>query len=152
MNKKVFIEDSEISEYVKNFLISKNVEFVKEGEGDFEIYFSYPRKSANNSINVHPSLLPAFDCEDAINRAFMAGVKVSGVTITCGDKIIAQYPVLIGLDTHYEEFKRDVIEVEKRLIPPVIEAILEDRIFDFQDLFRSPCAHKGGCSGCHKNN
>ena len=32
-------------------------------------------------INLHPSLLPAFKGKDAIQRAFLAGVKVSGVTV-----------------------------------------------------------------------
>ena len=118
---------------------------------DVEIFVKDEEKSPSNEeifIRVHPSLLPAFAGENAIERAFESGVKVSGVTVLNGDKIVAQYPVLIGLETHLDEFKKDIIDIEKRLVPAVIEAILEDRVFDFLDLFRSSCS-RGGCGGCH---
>ena len=60
-------------------------------------------------ISIQPSLLPAFKGKDAIERAFMAGVKVSGVTVYSlnanenDEKIIAQYPVLISNETHFDE-------------------------------------------------
>lgn len=109
-------------------------------------------------INIHPSLLPAFKGEDAIHRAFVSGVKVSGVTVqqitddieNC--KILAQYPVLIGLTTHFDEFEEEIHQIEDKLYPPVIEAIIEDRVFDFPDLFKNSCnksgGYNGGCSGC----
>lgn len=104
-------------------------------------------------INIHPSLLPAFKGEDAIHRAFVSGVKVSGVTVqqitddieNC--KILAQYPVLIGLTTHFDEFEEEIHQIEDKLYPPVIEAIIEDRVFDFPDLFKNSCNKSGGCNG-----
>ena len=66
-------------------------------------------------INIHPSLLPSFKGADAIQRAFLAGVKVSGVTVhwvtsdVDGGKIIAQYPVLIGNSTHFDEFQQEIL-------------------------------------------
>lgn len=104
-------------------------------------------------INIHPSLLPAFKGEDAIHRAFVSGVKVSGVTVqqitddieNC--KILAQYPVLIGLTTHFDEFEEEIHQIEDKLYPPVIEAIIEDRVFDFPDLFKISCNKSGGCNG-----
>ena len=104
-------------------------------------------------INFHPSLLPAFQRTDAIKEAFLSGVKVSGVTVHRVEKdkfygqIIAQYPVLIGLETHIDEFEKDITDVENKLAIPVIDAILNDRVFDFHDLFRNSCSHNGGCSG-----
>ena len=104
-------------------------------------------------INIHPALLPSFKGKDAIQRAFMAGVKVSGVTVhwvtadVDGGKIIAQYPVLIGNSTHYDEFKDDIIKTEKQLYPIVIEKILKDEVFDFSDLIGG--CQSGGCSTCH---
>lgn len=109
-------------------------------------------------LNIHPSLLPAFKGDDAIHRAFISGVKVSGVTVqqitddleNC--KILAQYPVLIGLTTHFDEFEEEIHQIEDKLYPPVIEAIIEDRVFDFPDLFKNSCnksgSCNGGCSGC----
>lgn len=104
-------------------------------------------------INFHPSLLPAFQCSEAVKEAFLNGVKVSGVTVHRVEKdnfygqIIAQYPVLIGLETHIDEFEKEIIEVEKKLAIPVIDTILNDRVFDFHDLFRNSCSHNGGCGG-----
>lgn len=106
-------------------------------------------------INLQPSLLPAFKGSDAIARAFSAGVKVSGVTIHAltnginGGKIIAQYPVLIGNLTHFDEFKEQIEQLEDFLYPIVILKILEDKVFDFEDLL-SGCGNcsSGGCSGC----
>ncbi len=139
MNKKIYIEESEISDYIKNYFNKKNIEIItfKDNKPDNETV-----------IRVHPSLLPAFDCENPIEEAFTSGVKVSGVTVLNGDKIIAQYPVLIGINTHIDEFKQDIIDIEKRLVPAVIEAIIEDRVFDFSDLFKNRCSHQNGCSGC----
>lgn len=103
-------------------------------------------------INIHPSLLPAFKGKDAINRAFLAGVKVSGVTVHWvtneldGGKIIAQYPVLIPNLMHFDEFEAEIHKVEHALYPKVIECILDDKVFDFSDLFSSGC--NGGCGGC----
>ena len=106
-------------------------------------------------INIHPSLLPAFKGKDAVQRAFYAGVKVSGVTVhrvtseLDGGKIIAQYPVLIGNLTHFDEFEAEIHSLEQKLYPIVIDSILSDRVFDFQDLLNSKCECSGGCGGCH---
>lgn len=106
-------------------------------------------------INLQPSLLPAFKGADAVARAFSAGVKVSGVTVHTltnridGGKIIAQYPVLIGNLTHFDEFEENIRQLEDLLYPIVIAKILEDKVFDFSDLL-SGCGNcgSGGCSGC----
>ena len=104
-------------------------------------------------IDIHPSLLPAFKGYDAIQRAFLAGVKVTGVTVYQRranieeERILAQYPVLIGITTHIDEVEKEIYEVEKKLYPPVIDAILNDRVFDFQDLFKNSCHKNGGCNG-----
>ena len=104
-------------------------------------------------ISIHPSLLPSFKGPDAINRAFFSSVKVSGVTVHLinedidNGKIIAQYPVLIGNLTHYDEFEREIHALEDLLYPIVIDKLLNNQVFDFSDLIRSGGC--GGCSGCH---
>ena len=156
---KIAIQNSEITECIKSYFKGKNVEITVFD--DFQNFTNFDliilndyngpiEGSFNKIINIHPSLLPAFEGENAIERAFSAGVKVSGVTVQSlkDGRIIAQYPVLIGVDTHIDEFIKDIVDIEKRLVPPAIESILEDTVFDFQDLFRNPCSHKGGCSGC----
>lgn len=101
-------------------------------------------------INVHPSLLPAFQGDNAIYRAFESGVKVSGITIHSisnkpeNDRIITQYPVLITNLMHFDEFEKALRNLESILIPIVADKLLDNKIFDFQDLFET---HSGGCSG-----
>lgn len=107
-------------------------------------------------INVHPSLLPAFKGKDSISRAFLAGVKVSGVTVHTlssepdGRKILAQYPVLIGNSTHFDEFQNEIYKLESVIYPKVIESVLYDKVFDFSDLFSGGCKNNscGECGNC----
>jgi len=109
-------------------------------------------------IKVHPSLLPAFEKESAIKDAYLAGVKVTGVTIcelnkdnSCG-RIITQYPVLIDNYTHYDQLENEIKSLEGKLLPPVIKSILEDKIFDIVDFLndkpKNGCGGCGNCSGC----
>lgn len=110
-------------------------------------------------IKVHPSLLPAFPDDNAITQAFDAGVKVSGITIHTiteeeeNDKIIAQYPILISNLMHYDEFEKAVLNLENLITPIVVEKLLDNKLFDFQDLFDNHhhgCGGNcGGCGGCH---
>ena len=105
-------------------------------------------------INIHPSLLPAFKGKDAIQRAFLSGVKVSGVTVhrvtdeLDGGKIIAQYPVLIDNSMHFDEFEAEIHQTEHILYPIVIDKLLKDEVFDFSDLF-GRCGNCGDCGKCH---
>ena len=123
---------------------------------DYENELSEEVLDAGRFVNVHPSLLPAFKGKDAISRAFLAGVKVSGVTVHTlsnepdGGKILAQYPVLIGQETHFDEFRSDIYALENYLYPRVIEAVLNDKIFDSSTLFHAQCSEIscGGCGNC----
>ena len=85
----------------------------------------------------------------------MSGVKVSGVSVhqvlpdNFYDRILAQYPVLIGNTTHIDEFTKELFAVSNKLYPVVIDAVLNDKVFDFNDLFKSSCSGNcGGCNGC----
>lgn len=143
----------------------ENTQYFASENFDLVVLTDYDEKFDNDTlevgkfINIHPSLLPSFKGEDAIQRAYLAGVKVTGVTVHWlkenveEETIIAQYPVLIGITTHLDEVEKDIYDVEKKLYPPVIDAILNDRVFDFQDLFKSSChansSCSGGCSKCH---
>lgn len=107
--------------------------------------------SSSTFLNVHKSLLPAFDTDNALEMSFKSGIKVGGITIhllkeqKSDEKIIAQYPVLISNLTHFDEYKTTIENLINLLYPIVIEKIAEDKIFDFEDLFRG---HSGGCGNC----
>ncbi len=123
-NKRVAIINSEnkkIISAIKNVLKDKAEILEKDTDltnYDLIVLTGYESNFETNFtnkevINIHPSLLPAFKEGDAITESYLYGVKVSGVTIHKVEKgnffgkILAQYPVLIGLETHLEEFKND---------------------------------------------
>lgn len=141
----------------------ENVEFFKTHDFDLIVLTGYNKTIPKNVlelgkfVNIHYSLLPAFQGDDAIVKAFSSGVKVSGVTVhrltkeVDGIQIIAQYPVLIGNLMHFDEFENAIRNIGNTLYPIVIEKILEDKVFDFSDLFGgcSGGCSNGGCGGCH---
>ncbi|MEM1415200.1 MAG: phosphoribosylglycinamide formyltransferase [Myxococcota bacterium] len=84
------------------------------------------------TINVHPSLLPAFPGMDAPAQTLAAGVRLSGCTVHLVDAgvdsgaILAQaaVPVLPGDDVHtlHARIQRE----EHDLLPAVVDAIARD--------------------------
>lgn len=157
--KKIALYNSNIEETIKKSLTDCQITTIEKIKdfNDFDIVIlndyngELPlQPSSTTVLNIHPSLLPAFEEKNAIENALKFGVKVSGITIqnVYTKQIIAQFPVLIGIDTGVNEFISEMTEIEKYLIPTVIQALLEDRVFDFNDLFNNPCKNKGGCSGC----
>jgi phosphoribosylglycinamide formyltransferase-1 len=85
----------------------------------------------NRIVNIHPSLLPAFQGLEAQRQAIDHGVKVSGVTVHLvtaeldGGPIIVQraVPVLPG-DTA-ESLAARILEEEHRAYPEAVQIILD---------------------------
>jgi phosphoribosylglycinamide formyltransferase-1 len=81
---------------------------------------------AGKIINIHPSLLPAFPGKGSIERAWEAGVCVTGVTVHLVDEqvdhgpIIAQEPVRVGCDDTLESLERKIHDVEHRIYSRVL--------------------------------
>lgn len=167
MNKKLAIinsDNKEIISAIEKYFQTKDVEItIVDGIHDefdlivltgFESQFKNVVKA--KVLNIYPSILPAFKGQNAIKEAFISGVKVSGVSVhevnsdNFYGRILAQYPVLIGNTTHIDEFTKEVVAVAKKLYPVVIDAVLNDKVFDFSDLFKSSCSGNcGRCGGCH---
>ena len=94
----------------------------------------YCRAFAGRSLNIHPSLLPAFPGLHAQRQAIAHGVKVAGVTVHFVDEgvdtgpIIAQVAVpVLGDDTEDALAARILVE-EHRLFPEVIRLVAEGRV------------------------
>ena len=155
-----YLKSKEEGMNVKYLSAEKTFEYFSSHDFDLIVLCDYRNElcadvlETGRFIAIQPSLLPAFKGKDAIERAFMAGVKVSGVTVYSlnanenDEKIIAQYPVLISNETHFDEFKSDIYHLEAVLYPIVIDKLLKDEVFDFPDLMNS-CSCEGGCGGCH---
>ena len=114
-----------------------------------------PVLNTNKFINLHQSLLPSFSGNDALFRAFNSGVKVTGITVHYltsnidGGKIITQYPILISNLMHFDELQKETAALENKIYPIVIEKILQDKVFDFQDFLQTGRCH--GSESCTQN-
>ncbi len=95
-----------------------------------EILNTYPDKV----VNLHPALLPSFVGAHAIEDAYRAGVKVTGVTVHFANKeydegpIIAQRAVNIEEEDTLEMLEARIHEVEHVLLPEVVQLIAEGRV------------------------
>lgn len=158
-----YLKSKEANLNVKYLSFEKTFEYFSSHDFDLIALCDYRNTlsadvlESGKFINIHPSLLPAFKGKDAVERAFLAGVKVSGVTVyslkanESDNRILAQYPVLISNLTHFDEFKSDINNVECKLYPLVIDKLLKDEVFDFSDLIsQNNCSSScGGCGNCH---
>lgn len=83
-------------------------------------------------INIHPALLPAFPGGHAIQDAFDAQVKVTGVTVHLADEtydtgpIIAQEPVRLDASMSLADLEAKIHEVEHWLYPQTLEMIAQE--------------------------
>jgi phosphoribosylglycinamide formyltransferase-1 len=86
------------------------------------------------TINVHPSLLPAFPGAHAVEDALAWGVKVSGVTVHFVDElvdhgpIIAQEAVPVEPGDTVSVLHARMQRIEHRLVPEVVRAWCAGRI------------------------
>lgn len=82
-------------------------------------------------LNLHPALLPSFKGAHAIQDAFDAGVKVTGVTVHFANEdydkgpIVAQCAVEVGEEDTLEDLEAHIHEVEHVLYPQVLRLIAE---------------------------
>lgn len=100
-------------------------------------------------LKVHYSLLPAFQTDDPVRDAILAGVKVTGISITLEDKIVAQYPIFITNDMHYDNLKLYLEEIANKLLPLVQEKLENNEQFEIRDLMGVNVVKCNGCGGCH---
>jgi phosphoribosylglycinamide formyltransferase 1 len=90
-------------------------------------------------INLHPALLPSFKGAHAIEDAFNAGVKVTGVTVHLANEeydkgpIIAQRVVVVREDDTVDTLEARIHEVEHILYPEVLRLFAEGRIVIGED-------------------
>ena len=85
-------------------------------------------------LNVHPALLPSFPGIHAVADALAAGVKVTGVTVHLVDTgvdtgpVVLQEAIEIRPDDDWDSLEPRVHEVEHRLLPRAVRALLEGRL------------------------
>jgi phosphoribosylglycinamide formyltransferase-1 len=88
------------------------------------------RRFAGRIVNVHPSLLPAFQGIRAIEQAVGYGVKVMGVTVHFVDEGVDSGPIILQEAFDVLPYSRDIAaieervhEIEHRLLPRAVRLI-----------------------------
>ncbi|MGH2637616.1 MAG: phosphoribosylglycinamide formyltransferase [Actinomycetota bacterium] len=85
-------------------------------------------------LNVHPALLPAFPGSSSVADALAWGVKVTGVTVHLVDEevdhgpIVAQEALSVRPDDDWDALEARIHEVEHRLLPAAVRALVEGRL------------------------
>ena len=93
----------------------------------------------NRIVNLHPALLPSFKGAHAIQDAFDAGVKVTGVTVHFAndeyDKgpIIAQKAVIVRETDTVDTLEERIHEVEHEMYPQVLGWLSDGRVSVSED-------------------
>ena len=121
-------------------------EFVdKDIKADLFVALNGVKPFDENTVSVHYSLLPAFDEDNPVEKAVLAGVKVTGITFSYlkTKQIVAQYPLIIDSSMHFDEITRQLQYIEQMLLPRVIEKFINNEQFDIKNLM-----NKNGCGGC----
>ncbi|MFP5320409.1 MAG: phosphoribosylglycinamide formyltransferase [Acidimicrobiia bacterium] len=92
------------------------------------IHAAYPHRI----LNTHPALLPAFKGWHAVDDALAYGVKVTGCTVHVATlevdegPILAQEAVPVRPDDDAASLHERIKQVERRLYPETIRAVLAD--------------------------
>jgi phosphoribosylglycinamide formyltransferase-1 len=95
---------------------------------------SFLRAYGNRTLNIHPSLLPAFPGREAQKQALQAGVKFTGCTVHLLEEgidtgpIICQAAVPVFDDDTEATLSARILKEEHRIYSEAICLVLEDRI------------------------
>lgn len=88
----------------------------------------------NRVVNLHPALLPSFVGAHAIQDAWDAGVKVTGITVHFANEeydkgpIIAQRAVPVLEDDTIDTLETRIHDAEHELLPQVVQLLAEQRV------------------------
>ncbi|MDP3464872.1 MAG: phosphoribosylglycinamide formyltransferase [Sulfuricurvum sp.] len=114
------------------------VEMIQDYDPDLVVLCGFMRiltpvfTSSIPSINLHPSLLPAFKGSRAIERSFESDENVCGVSVHWvtdeldGGKIILQKSFTKNPKDTLEEFSAKIREIEHEILPLSVIKILKD--------------------------
>lgn len=118
------------------------VEALRAAGAEYVVMAGYMRKLTpvvldafpDHVLNLHPALLPSFKGAHAIQDAFDAGVKVTGVTVHFANEdydkgpIVAQRAVEVAENDTLETLEAKIHEVEHVLYPQAVQLIAEGRV------------------------
>lgn len=134
MNQKLYADARAADETIADTLRASGAEYV--------VMAGYMRMVTgvlldafpNRILNLHPALLPSFVGAHAIQDAFDAGVKVTGVTVHFANEeydkgpIIAQRAVTVRETDTVETLEERIHEVEHEMFPQVLGWLADGRV------------------------
>ena len=118
------------------------VEVLRAAGAEYVVMAGYMRKLTpvvldafpDHVLNLHPALLPSFKGAHAIQDAFDAGVKVTGVTVHLANEdydkgpIVAQRAVVVREADTIDDLEARIHATEHILYPEVLRIIAEGRM------------------------
>lgn len=118
------------------------VEALRAAGAEYVVMAGYMRKLTpvvldafpDRVLNLHPALLPSFKGAHAIQDAFDAGVKVTGVTVHLANEdydkgpIVAQRAVVVREADTIDDLEARIHATEHILYPEVLRTIAEGRM------------------------
>ena len=132
LKPKSFLSKRDYEQVILDALKQKSVSFIVLAGYMRLIGPTLLREFPNSIINIHPSLLPAFPGLHAIEQAFEAGVKVTGVSIHFVDEgmdtgpILSQRAVDILEDDSINTLETRIHIIEHDLYPETLSNLLND--------------------------
>ncbi len=139
LNKELYADPATANEIIATEPVRAGAEYVVMAgymrKLTDEVLQAFPDKV----LNLHPALLPSFMGAHAIEEAFDAGVKVTGITVHFAnaeyDKgpIIAQRVVEVREDDTLESLEARIHEAEHALYPEVLRWLAAGRVTITED-------------------
>ena len=119
---------------VRDALLARDVEVVVNAGYMRVLTRTFAEAFEGRWLNVHPALLPAFPGAHAVDDALAWGVKLTGVTVHLVDEevdhgpIVSQEAIEVRDDDDWDSLEARVHEVEHRLLPAAVRALIEGRL------------------------
>lgn len=134
LNREVYADPKAADQMIVDTLKASGVEYVVMA-GYMRMVTSVLLDAFPNRIlNLHPALLPSFKGAHAIQDAYDAGVKVTGVTVHFANEeydkgpIIAQRAVTVRETDTVESLEERIHNVEHEIYPQVLGWIADGRL------------------------
>ncbi len=134
LSKEIYDDPLTADEVIACELRRRDVDYVVMAGYMRMVHYPILRTFPSRVINIHPALLPSFKGARAIQDAFDAGVKVTGVTVHFADErydcgpIVAQRALAVEEGWSAEELEAHIHQIEHVLYPEVIQALAEGRV------------------------
>ena len=134
LNREVYADPNAADQMIVDTLKASGVEYVVMAGYMCMVTSVLLDAFPNRILNLHPALLPSFKGAHAIQDAFDAGVKVTGVTVHFANEeydkgpIIAQRAVTVRETDTVESLEERIHDVEHEIYPQVLGWIADGRL------------------------